>query len=61
MRHFKSERSIKIQKNSCFESSLGSGYDSYGTSGYDYSPPASPRYNHIQAEERRSSRHSPDR
>jgi hypothetical protein len=39
----------------------GSGYDSYGTSGYDYSPPASPRYNRSQAEERRSSRHSPDR
>jgi len=36
----------------------GSGYDSYCTSGYEYSPPPSPRYNHGG---RRSSRHSPDR
>ena len=41
--------------------SLGSEYDSYGTSGVDYSPPPSPRYSHKHSQMRRSSKHSPDR
>ena len=40
---------------------LGSEYDSYGTSGVDYSPPPSPRYGHKHSQMRRSSKHSPDR
>merc|ERR1719411_2142482 len=39
----------------------GSEYDSYGTSGVDYSPPPSPRYSHKHSQMRRSSKHSPDR